>query len=53
VELEGLDQLKNPETSSEIKPMTLQLVAKCLNQLHYHVPPMETKMESLSFVVIQ
>jgi hypothetical protein len=28
-------ELKNPMTSLEIKPATFQLVAQCLNQLHY------------------
>jgi hypothetical protein len=37
--LEGLSQLKNPMTSSGIKPMTFQLVAKCLSQLSYHMAP--------------
>jgi hypothetical protein len=37
VRLEGLGQLKNPVTSSGIKP--LRLVAQCLNQLRYRVPP--------------
>jgi hypothetical protein len=38
VRLEGLGQLKNPMTSSGIKPATFRLVA-CLNQLCYRVPP--------------
>jgi hypothetical protein len=37
--LEGLGQLKNPVTSSGIKPATFQLVARCLNQLRYRLPP--------------
>jgi hypothetical protein len=37
VRLEGLGQLKNPMTSSEIEPATFRLVAYCLNQLRYHV----------------
>jgi hypothetical protein len=37
VRLEGLGQLKNPITSSEIEPATFQLVAYCLNQLRYRV----------------
>jgi hypothetical protein len=38
VRLEGLAQLSNPVTS-EIESVTFRLVAKCLNQLHYRVPP--------------
>jgi hypothetical protein len=40
VRLEGLCQLKNPVTSSGIEPAILWLVAYCLNQLRYHVPPL-------------
>jgi hypothetical protein len=36
--LEGLGQLKNPMTSSGIKPAAFRLVARCLNQLRYRVP---------------
>jgi hypothetical protein len=39
VRLEGLGQLKNPMTSSGIKPVTFWLVAQCRNQLRYRVPP--------------
>jgi hypothetical protein len=39
--LEGLGQLKNPITSSGIKPMTFQLVAYCLNKLCYHAGHIE------------
>jgi hypothetical protein len=35
--LEGLDQLKNPVTSSGIEPETFRLAAKCLSQLRYPV----------------
>jgi hypothetical protein len=35
--LEGLGQLKNPMTSSGIKPATFRLAALCLNQLSYRV----------------
>jgi hypothetical protein len=38
VRLEGLGQLKNPMTSSEIEPAIFRFVAQCLNQLRYHVP---------------
>jgi hypothetical protein len=38
VQFEGLDPLKNPVTSSGIKPATFRLVAYCLHQLCYHVP---------------
>jgi hypothetical protein len=38
VRLEGLGQLKNPETSWGIEPATFRLVAKCFNQLRYRVP---------------
>jgi hypothetical protein len=36
VQLEGLDQLKNP---MGFKPATFRLVAQCLSQLHYRVHP--------------
>jgi hypothetical protein len=39
VKLEGLGQLKNPVTSSVIETTTFRLVAQCLNQLRYLVPP--------------
>jgi hypothetical protein len=35
--LEGLDQLKNPVTSSGIKSATFRLVAQCFKQLRYRV----------------
>lgn len=38
VQLKGLSQLRNSVTSMGIKPMTFQLIAQCLDQLHYHVP---------------
>jgi hypothetical protein len=37
--LEGLRQMKNPMTSSAIEPVALRLVAQCLNQIRYRVPP--------------
>jgi hypothetical protein len=37
--LERLGQLKNPMTSSGCEPTTFCLVAQCLNQLCYSVPP--------------
>jgi hypothetical protein len=36
--LEGLGQMKNPMTSSGTEPVTLRLVAWCLNHLRYRVP---------------
>jgi hypothetical protein len=39
VRLEGLDQLKNPIAPSGIEPATFRLVAYCINQLRYRVPP--------------
>jgi hypothetical protein len=39
VRLEGLGQLKNPMTSSEIEHTTFRLPAQSLNQLRYRVPP--------------
>jgi hypothetical protein len=33
--LEWLGQLKNPMTSLRIEPATFQLIAQCLNDLHY------------------
>jgi hypothetical protein len=40
VRLEGLDQLKNPMTSSGIEPATFWLVAECLNRLRQRMPPL-------------
>jgi hypothetical protein len=39
VRLEGLGQLKNPMTSLGIESATCRLVAQCLNQHRYPVPP--------------
>jgi hypothetical protein len=39
VGLERLGKLKNPMPSSGIEPATFRLVAQCLNQLCYRVPP--------------
>jgi hypothetical protein len=41
VQLEGLRQLKNPMISSGLDPATFRLVAQCLNQLGYRVPPLQ------------
>jgi hypothetical protein len=38
VRLEGLGQLNNPMTSSEMEPAISRLVAQYLNQLHYRIP---------------
>jgi hypothetical protein len=39
VRLEGFGQSKNPMALSGIEPVTFRLVALCLNQLRYRVPP--------------
>jgi hypothetical protein len=46
VRLEGLGQLKNPMISWRIEPAKLQLVAQCLNQLRYSVPPKKDNEET-------
>jgi hypothetical protein len=40
VRLEGLGQLENSMTSSAYEPHIFRLVAMCLNQLRYRVPPL-------------
>jgi hypothetical protein len=41
VRLEGLEQLKNPIISTGIETATFRLVAQCLNQLRYSIPPVK------------
>jgi hypothetical protein len=43
VRLEGLGQLTNMMTISRIETETFRLVAQCLNQLRYRVPPLRVK----------
>jgi hypothetical protein len=50
--LEGLDQLKNPMTSSGIEPPTFRLVPQCLNQLRYCVPRWTLVGPSFSLIFI-
>jgi hypothetical protein len=38
--LEGLSQLKNLVTTSEIEPATFRLVEEYLNQIRYRAPSM-------------
>jgi hypothetical protein len=42
VQLEGSGELKNPMIPSGIERATFRLVAQCLNQLRYRVPPLES-----------
>jgi hypothetical protein len=39
VQVESLGQLKNPMASPRIETASFRLVAECLNQLRYRVPP--------------
>jgi hypothetical protein len=51
--MEGLGKLKNAMTSSEIEPATSRLVAQCLNQLRYRVPPWKAVTDELEAIVTQ
>jgi hypothetical protein len=50
VRLEGLGQLKK-STSSGFESATFWLVAHCLNQLRYHVPPVAHCLNQLRYCV--
>jgi hypothetical protein len=45
--LEGLGELKNPMSASGIEPAACRLVAYCLNQLRYSVPPEKYNTHSI------
>jgi hypothetical protein len=49
--LGGLDQFKNPITSLEFEPETFWLVAKCIDQLRYSVPPKALLVVGLFLVI--
>jgi hypothetical protein len=52
VRLDELGQFKNPMTSSEIEPATFWLVAQCLNQLRYRVPPFNNNNNNNNMMMV-